>query len=396
MRRALLLVALAVLTSVAPAASQSLFATRGLGVPIAPVGARARILGGIGVGLLGFNASLASPATIAGAAGPGGVVTVQPSSRTIRFEGVEAETAATRFPLIRVLYPVSDRLVASAGYGAFLDQTFNIVSEGTELIGGEPVRVRDAIESDGGIAQLHLGAAYSLTPELVLAAAGGFYTGDQEVRIRRTFRDTSSNIPLEPFRSRSRRSYSAPLAVVGVRWDPLEVVRVGASVTWAGRLDVEIERTGEEEALGGVPRSFDLPLQVAVGTSALLAPDLLAAVSARWAGWGAAADDFREPIARDAWKVGGGLEWQGIEWDGRTFPIRIGGQYGRLPFEIQGEAPTTWSVGLGLGAVLARTETGLYATANATIERGARGDTSVTGLAEDFWRVTISLALFGQ
>src|SRR5690606_15765444 len=55
MKRALSAALLALLALPAAAGAQSLFSTRGLGVPVEPVDARARALGGIGVGMLGWT-----------------------------------------------------------------------------------------------------------------------------------------------------------------------------------------------------------------------------------------------------------------------------------------------------------------------------------------------------
>ena len=64
--RPLFTFALLMLCSTLTASAQSLFATRGLGVPVSPVDARVAALGGMGVGLLGFHTSMVNPAELAG------------------------------------------------------------------------------------------------------------------------------------------------------------------------------------------------------------------------------------------------------------------------------------------------------------------------------------------
>lgn len=373
-----------------PARGQSLFATRGLGVPVAPLDARARVLGGVGVGLLGLNPSLVNPAEVAGLRRRGISVASQPSSRSMQLEGEEAGAGATRFPLLRILYPVGNRLVTSLGYGGYLDQSWGVVTERREVIGQDTVPVRDLVESSGGIAQLQLSAAYVLSPALAVGAAVGLYTGSLEREVTRTFEDTTlTNV--QRFQTRLRWGYRGPQATIGLRWDPLPVLRLASSVTWAGELEAEGEEGDARD------RSFDLPWQIAGGASAWLAPRILAGISAQWTGWAAAQDDFADPdLATNAWELGGGLEWEASRAGERVFPLRLGFHYGQFPFKLQGETPAEWSVALGIGARFAGDEGGPLAVVDAAAERGGRGDRNATGLTESFWRLTVSLSLFGR
>src|SRR5690606_37403261 len=117
----------------ATASAQSLFATRGLGVPVLPVDARGAALGATGIGLLGFHTSMVNPAELAGISRRGVSAALQPVSTSVDVDGAEDGTSGTRFPLLNVLYPVSGRLVLSLGYGGYLDQTWGIVSESEQL-----------------------------------------------------------------------------------------------------------------------------------------------------------------------------------------------------------------------------------------------------------------------
>lgn len=402
MTRAALLTALLLLAGAHAAAGQSLLSTRGLGVPIAPVEARARALGGASIGLLGVSPSLGNPAGVAGTGFRGVAVAMQPTMRDVEFAGRAGSIDATRFPLVRILYPASGRMTATLAYGSFLDQTWAVETEGTAVIGSDTVPTTDLVESTGGLAQLHLGAAYTVSSALALGASIGIYTGDLQREITRTFPDTLTS-PLRSFQTRVSWNYRAPLASLGIRWDPLPLLRIGASFTWVGRLEAE----GDD---GDPPdRAYDLPLQFGAGASAWLAPRVLAAVSAQWAGWSRAADDFQPPaqageagtVARDVWNLGGGLEWSGPRAGERSFPIRLGFHYAQLPFRLDSEADASeWAAALGLGLRLAGTEETPLAVVDLALERGRRhgasSDATPDGLTEDFWRLTLSLNLFGR
>lgn len=377
----------------APAAAQSLFATGGLGLPSAPLDARARALG-TGVGLLGVNTSLINPAEVAGLAQKGFAGTLQPVSRDIAFAGGEGSLSGSRFPVAHLFYPVGQRLVVSLGYGSFLEQSWSVESETQVDLAGQPARARDVHRSEGGVAQARLGAAYTLTPTLVLGAAVGLYTGELTRSISRTFPDSAQAL-VQGFTTRTGWVYSAPLAVVGVRWDPVPGARVGASVAWSG----ELEANGRDDA---PDHAYALPMRVDVGASGTLSPRLALSVGGGWAPWGGADGDGGAGAsldAHDAWQVGGGLEWTGIRGETRTWPVRAGYHQEKLPFPLQGgSAPSERSFAFGVGLRARESDLGPGALVDATLERGTlSGDLAAGGeLSESFWRVSISLALFGN
>ena len=402
MRRALLLPVVLGLAAAAPAAAQSLFATRGLGVPIEAVDGRARALGGVATGLFGFNPSMVNPADAAGVVFRGGVATLQPSSRTSELAGQKGSVGSSRFPLLRVLYPFSDRLVLSAGFGGFLDQSWGVKSSHTELFGADSVQANDVVSSNGGISQLRVGAAYAVTPAIAIGIAGGAYTGNVARGVTRTFPD-SVTYDLHGFDSRTQWAYSAPLASLGLRVDAGKLVRFGVSGTWSGTLHA----SGRTE--NAPDRSFKLPLQVDAGVSAVLSPRVMAVLGGGWAGWSSAAGDFRQAglgadspdqqtTSRDVYHLGGGVEWGGARSGRKSFPLRVGFNYAQLPFYVEGETPgKEWSGSAGLGYRFAGSEDSPFAVGDLAIERGRRtGGPIATPLTENFWRVTISLALFAR
>jgi hypothetical protein len=99
--------------------------------------------------------------------------------------------------------------------------------------------------------------------------------------------------------------------------------------------------------------------------------------------------------------VGGGIEYEGVRSVQRVYPIRLGGQWAELPYANPGESvPTEWSGSLGVGFRLAGDEFGPLAVVDAAVERGGRSGLAspqfANGLSENFWRFTVSLALFGR
>jgi len=385
---------LCTLALAAPLAGQSLFATRGLGLPSPAVDARARALGGIGLGLIGLNSSLVNPADIAGLGRRGIAAVLQPSTAASEIGGERGDLEASRFPVVRLMYPFSSRFVASLGYGSLLEQSWGVTQDRMEQIGADSVAVTDVIQSNGGIARLSLGVAFQVSPVLSFGVAGGSHTGNLDRRITRTFSDTT--IGLLPFETRLTWDYRGLFATGGVRLDVPDVVRLSASLT----LSEDIEIDGREE--DARDDRAKMPVRINAGASGALSSTLLLALGGEYSGGGTAplfqATDATA-MRRSTWRLGGGFEYEGIGSAARALPIRLGASWSQLPYYAAGETPATeWSAALGFGFRVQPVQ-GL-AVGDLTIERGGRSgleSTAVpTGLSESFWRVTISLSLFGN
>jgi hypothetical protein len=385
---------------IAPAAAhaQSLFGTRGLGVPSDGYDARARALAINGVGLLGLSTSLVNPAEPAGTLRRGVTAAFQPSFGSVEFEGEDDDISATRFPLIRILYPT--RLgVFSLGYSGVLDQSWAVIADGQEILGSDTVATRDAVVTVGGIGQLRLGFARRVTDRLAVGVAVGIYTGNIDRGITRVYPD--STLGFREFETHSRWDYSGPLAAVGMRFDAGADLRFGASLTWSGTLKAKPQEGSETEY------QYDMPLRFAVGASGRVARNLIAAVSGSWTSW--TSDDYRTPgnntatAAEQQMEIGGGFEYQELRRGTRVFPLRLGVRTSKLPFHlVDEEAPGEWAITGGIGFRLVEDDFGPLAVADVGVERIQReglagsGQVSHGALKESFWRFTVSLSLFGR
>ena len=385
-----------------PAAAQSLTSVRGLGYPLLPVDARSEIMGGLGIGLQGFAVPMTNPAAPAGIVRRGFILAVENTSQDMELGESVDGTSATRFPLLRVIFPVRN-VVLTAGYGGFLDQSFGITSSGSVDLGtGGTLAYSDLIESTGGLGQFQVGAALSVTDDIAIGATLGAVTGNQRIQLVRRF-DTAGTAGFEPFTDTYGWRYSGMTASAGMKAELGAAGQVGASVTWMGTVTAD---SADGPATG---RELELPLQVAGGGSVYLGPRLLAAASARWSGWagtspGGALDPtigFGDVIgARDTWEFGAGLELDDTQSrDARTFPVRIGFQYRQLPFTFIEDQPTEWFVGAGLGMRMGTDPSNPIGLVDLAVQRGARsaaGTTATGDFNESIWRVALTLSLFGN
>lgn len=382
--------------SAVPLTAQSLFASQGLGLPVNATDARVRILGGLGIGLLGSDISLVNPANPAGTLRKGISAVMVTTPLTMSLGDRRAFATSTRFPLIRAVLPIGTRWVATVAYGSYLDQAWSVRADRMEAIGADTVPVRDVVSSSGGVGQYRLGLAYSLGSRLALGISAGGYSGQQQILLSRQFTDTTTLTEVESFQSRLSRSYSGPLVSAGVRWDPASFARLGVSVTLPGNLKMKSEQGQLEN------RTVPLPVQVASGASAYLSPDLLLAASARWSGWGKAnaalstgAEPAGVPAARDTWEIGGGLEYASTARQSRSVPLRVGFRYAQLPFSFDGQLPNEWAVGGGFGLRVGP-QVDPQALIDLGVERGARGSTANGNLQEMFWQISLSVSLFSR
>lgn len=396
MTRAVLIALLSLSTLATSASAQSIFSARGFGVPLAPLDPRSQALGGIGIGLLDGSQSIINPAELDDYPFRGAIVSMQSLSRELHLDGLKADIESSRFPLLRIIYPVGERLSLGVGYGGFLDQSWSVSTSHEGIVGGETVEIRDLVSADGGIGQLRVALSYAITPTLAIGVDGGIYSGSLDERIAREF---GSGAPsgIESVERKQSWTQKAPLASIGIRWDPAPIARISGSLTWAG----DLERTPGEAPLTGIgtPQQVEkvkMPLQAAFGASAYFVPGLLGSVSARWAGWGSAADSF-DPNVRpdDTWEYGLGFEWTRMEFGNTGVPLRFGYHRADLPFSYNGVRPRESSFTFGFGLHFSRTSFGPLASIDAALEKGeriARG----TGLSESFWRFTLGMGVFGR
>ncbi len=400
LRRLLFIVLLVV--SAAPLGAQSLFSTQGLGAPVDPLDPRARALGSIGTGLPGLNASLVNPADLAGITRRGITATLQPYYGSERLGDDKDNLAGTRFPVIQLIYPFRGKFVLGLGYGGFLDQTWSVFANGTETVGGVTVDTRDEVSSTGALAQVRLSASYQFSPRFALGLHGGLYTGGVERELTRTFPDS---LQFSPFSERNNWDYRGLYAGVGLHIDPSTKTRFAAVATISGELKANARVDEQLDA------TYDMPLRVAFAASQLLAARLLATASAQFTGWSSTVNyaapgtlDAAPVNAHKTWEVGGGLEWERLRTSTRVFPLRFGFRYAQLPFT---PAPTSGegvfakeiSGAIGLGLRLAADDFGPLAVADLSVERGQRKgwDSAVSGgLTENFWRLSMSINLFGR
>jgi len=382
-RSAVTLLALALLGGIATGApAQSFSSGAGLGLPLDGMDARARALGGVGTGLFGIDLSAYNPAGSATIPAATLRAAFQPEQRTARFEAQSESFTTMRIPLLQGGFRFGERWTGSIAYSGVFDQRWAVTREDTIPVGGDDLAVFDRFSSDGGISRLSLAGAYEPLEGLSVGAGVHMYTGSSRREVTRQFERG-----FDPSQTVGEWSYRGAGLTFGGRWQPVDALVAGAAVEIGGTLEGRRAGEAQEDAS---PRTYALPLALRAGASGRITQELAAVLSADWAGWSAANDDFSLGHgARDSWMVAGGVEFEPIG-EGFVMPIRIGARMGALPFRAPGgdwlgERALSGGLGARLGDGAVR--------ADAALERGWR-----TGAAasEDFWRASLSLTVFGR
>jgi hypothetical protein len=383
-----LALALVGLVSLSPSLlGQSLLGSRGLGLPLEPLDARARALGSVGVGLRGSSLLPTDPAAGASIQFPSVEITVQPQWAESAIGEDSDRIHGTRFPIIGIAYPVYPlRGTVTFSMGGFMDQRWHLQRESTANLGGTTVPALDEFRSDGGVSTFQLGWAQRIGEDLALGASVGTRAGSVTRTFTRTLTVDAPGVEVIPYRVRSEWQYGGLMASFGARWDPVDFLRVAGAATWSAPLKAD-PAAGTQ----GEDADFQLPLELRLGTSGVLTPGLTMNLGLAYADWQASAEGLQEEdLAGAVWSYGGGLEWTGTQFRSRRTSFRIGARRTNLPFRFGGENPTETLVAGGLGLDLTRPQDVIVGGLDLSVERGRRDAGS---LEESFWRGTLTFRI---
>jgi hypothetical protein len=369
-----------------PGAAQSLFSAGGLGVPTGAADARARMVGGVGIGLSGGHFSPTDPAAAGWLLLPG--ISASMESGTESFNDGET-SGRTRFPSFGIVYPYRGN-VYTAGFTGILSQEWRSeVNRVIDFGDGLLVDAVDRFQSEGGIGSAQVGVARRLGSSLSVGGNAGLYLGSVERLFERELDPTEVGPEVEFFSTRGAWRAEGSSVTASASWEPSSVFRLAAGATWSGDLTLEPQGNTTGEAVV-VP----LPLELRFGTYVTLTPGLGLAVSVSRADWSEAAaamEDAGSPGTVTRWGVGG--EWNAGTVRGRRIPMALGYRSGDLPFSFLGAAASESAITGGLGIHLAENEGIPLARVEVGFERGSR---QAEGAEEDFFRTTVTFRISGR
>lgn len=332
------LLALVLVTSRA-AAQASEFGTRALGLPVLPLSARAQGMGG-GIAMFDSDNPL-NPAALWLTQRGTATFSIRQYWRTSENPFGTADGNDTQFPLVMVTGPIGPRWDFGVSVSAYTDRTFALALADTIDIREAPVGLSDTLISKGGVNDIQVAAAFTVSNRLSFGLGLHVLTGTNRFEYHRVFSDSS----YVPVRIKNELSFSGPAISAGFTAEPIKRVRLAGMARWDGDLAFYKDSTKLSEI--PMPLTFAGGIQVAAGDRLLLAGHGL------YRTWSAADDWIKERGglgARNSAEAAFGLEWTRNTRKPFKFPIRAGMRYAQLPYPIiEGSQGTELQLSLGTG-----------------------------------------------
>jgi len=325
-----------------------------------------------------------------GSALPTVIITAQPSWVDLQSTDAAAVSTfrGTRFPSLGIAYPTASVGVVTLSFESVFDQRYEVRRDVTvDLVNG-PVDATDHFTSNGGVSQVRLGVARRVGGRATVGLSLGRYTGSVIRRLQRDFVVPAGQEPVESYQAGGLWTYSGTSLTGGASASIGSFAHVAGSFTWSSALDASPSSDTE-----GAGQAFDLPLQLRVGGTAILAPGLSLSAGltrADWSGIDGQLTEGRSVGTTTSWGVG--LELSRASILGRQAPLRFGYRKSDLPFVLSQGAPTESAWAGGLGLHLSRAGDFVRAALDLALEKGTREDAV---LSEAFWRGTISVRVSG-
>lgn len=363
-RISVLVALLAPAVAVTPAAAQSQFGVRGLGVPIRPLSARATASGGA-FGLFDAESAL-NPASFALMPRVNAGLQINQIWNSAENPQGSASTRTTRYPGFFVTTPIGGtRLVLGLSASGYTDRNFALVSRDSIVLRDVPVEVIDTITSLGGIGDLRAAVAWRPSDRVQAGLGLHVLMGSNRITSHRVFSDSSYIGASE----RNTLSYLGLGISAGAMVRPLRNVVLGGMVRFDDRLRVDRDtvRLGNTE----------LPMTVSGGVLLRATRRLEVAGSVAYRNWSVANADLVGLGGVGSTNV---TEWSvGLEYltdtvrTGRR-PIRLGLYRTGLPFAIErGVAITETGLSGGTSQDLAGGRVRLDLTLSRIWRRGGPG-----------------------
>lgn len=370
------------------AAAQTPSTAVGLGLPVAPIDARAAGLGGGGLALSGGSLSARNPAEILFYANPVLGITYAPENATVRGPMASPGGGRSRVSILRGAVPLNDLWAVGVSFAGELDQDWQVSFADTLITSSGTYPFSEQRDQDGGISSVNFSLARRIG-RVALGAEFGIITGSVQQRFLREFQpaiDDPGNV-LANVAGDATWNYSGSRIRVGAAADATRRLRLSIDASLQPTL------TADRDSIDGVAlrRKYDMPNAVEVGAGLRATPSVLLTASAGWTGWSGATGGSTTYEAADVLWAGIGAEILGAELLGADLPLRLGLRVSDLPFYAAGgaqasERAVTAGFGLRVGGDRARLD--------AAFEFGRRGDLAESGFEETFRRLYVTMLLF--
>jgi hypothetical protein len=303
------------------------------------------------------------------------------------------ETLEARFPLIAAGLQVSRKLSAGVSISTLLDRTFTTRSAATQVSNGTELHSLTTFTSAGGLNDVRLGVAYTVTPKFRIGLGGHVVTGENRVNISTVF-DQEGFLQLD---RTSEISYNGTSLSAGATWLSGANFAIGVS----GRLESELNASRADTGV----RTGRLPSRAGVSVAYTGLAGAIFSAGADFEQWSAmngfGSEDAR---AQDTHDYGFGVEVEGPRVRGSVVVLRGGARFRSLPFGVAesrfddgvtDQAATLWSTerawSLGAGVPLANVGGLSRASLDLAIQNASRS--GPPGVSERAWTLSVGIAI---
>ena len=373
------------------AGAQGSLGPQGFGYPTGQLSTRALGIGG-STGELD-PVTPRNPASLSSWGRSGLHLQYDPEYKRISASGGEDRTLEARFPLIAAGLQISRSLVAGISISTLLDRTFSTRSAQTLDVGGTEVHSLTSYNSAGGLNDVRIGVAYTVSPTFRIGLGGHVITGENRVAISTVF-DRDGFLQLDRV---SEVSYNGTSLSAGATWLSRQDLAIGIS----GRLESSLRATRSDSVL----RTGRLPGRAGISVAYTGLPGAVISAGANFEQWSSLDDLGSEDVrARDTREYGLGAEIEGPRVRGSIVALRGGYRWRTLPFGVSAaqfvtpapaDPATYWlkenAWSLGAGIPLANTGGLSRAALDIAVQTASR--TGTPGISERGWTLSVGLAV---
>ncbi|HXQ27742.1 MAG TPA: hypothetical protein VN848_00605 [Gemmatimonadales bacterium] len=286
------------------------------------------------------------------------------SFRDVSTPGSSTWLRTTRFPVLSLGGPLSNRLVVGVSFSTYLDQTYDAVTRDSQLLRGTMQPFNNSISSDGGVTDVRLAAALRIGSRLAVGLGFHDLAGSTRQNATRIYDDTTDYVTVVQTGTVTYSGWGISGGAI------LRILPTAAIAVFARQDQALHSHVGDSlVATNNLPATY--------GGALMLTPEptLRIAGSVDWQSWSRTGAGAFNTMAWSA-----GLEI------GRTTPLRIGVRGDQLPFGPGTSAPTETGVAVGTSTTLAKG----HGVIDVGLERLSR---SGSGLQEEVWTLLVGVTV---
>ena len=339
-----LLTSAAALIVLLPNAShaQGNLSTQGFGYPSGVFSTRALGTGGA-IGEIDPLSS-ANPAAISAFGGAALYFQAEPESRTLHLGTGTESTKIARYPLVAAAVPLGESFMLGLSVSNLLDRSFQTTARRSQVLADTAVLSTTVFKSDGAMADVRLGLAWSPRSWLRVGAGVHAITGDNRVRNTQVFDDT---VRFAALVDTGTVGYTGSAvsggfeAIVARAWSVAGSYRRGRALS--------LQRGDTTLSRANVPDHFGMSLAFLGIRGSSIAVRTSRDTWSRMAGLGSSSVRIT-----DGWDTSVGADMLGPRVGSRAVQFRAGARWRTLPFGTPTSSVSEKSYSVGAGTSFAR------------------------------------------